>query len=60
MISLCRMGSETLGAEHIEFWLIDDGPAANPNLEFLLDDAARTIRALRDRGQDRAPALRRG
>ncbi len=51
VISLCRMGSERLDAEHIEFWLIDDGPAANPNLEFLIDDAARTIRALRGEGK---------
>jgi hypothetical protein len=51
VISLCRMGSETLGAEHVEFWLIDEGPIANPNLDFLLDDAARTIRALRDQGR---------
>ena len=46
------MGSERLlEAEHIEFWLIDDGPAANPNLEFLVDDAARTIRTLRAEGK---------
>jgi len=52
VISLCRMGSERLlEAEHIEFWLIDDGPAANPNLEFLVDDAARTIRTLRAEGK---------
>jgi len=50
VISLCRMGSERLPAEHIENWLIDDGPAANPNLEFLLDDAVRTIRDLRAAG----------
>jgi ADP-ribosylglycohydrolase len=52
VISLCRMGSERLDAEHIEFWLIDNGPAANPNLEFLVDDAARTIRALREEGKN--------
>ena len=51
VISLCRMGSERLESEHIEFWLIDDGPAANPNLEFLVDDAARTIRTLRAEGK---------
>jgi ADP-ribosyl-[dinitrogen reductase] hydrolase len=45
------MGSEALDAEHTEFWLIDNGPAANPNLEFLLDDAARTIRSLRAEGR---------
>src|SRR6185437_10016721 len=47
VISLCRMGSEMLDAEHVEFWPIDDGPAVNVNLDFLLDDAARAIRMLR-------------
>jgi ADP-ribosyl-[dinitrogen reductase] hydrolase len=51
VISLCRMGSETLDAEHVEFWLIDQGHPDNPNLDFLLDDAARTIRALRAEGK---------
>lgn len=51
VVSLCRMGAEPLGAEHIEFWLVDDGWAANPNLSFVLNDAARTIRDLRARGR---------
>jgi ADP-ribosyl-[dinitrogen reductase] hydrolase len=51
IISLCRMGSARLNAEHIEFWLKDAGPRDNPNLEFLLDDAARTIQALRAEGK---------
>ncbi len=51
VVSLCRMGSESLPAEHIEFWLLDEGPDGNPNLEFVLDDAARTIRALREEGK---------
>lgn len=51
VVSLCRMGSEPLAAEHIEFWLIDAGPDANPNLEFVLDDAARTVRELRAEGR---------
>ena len=34
VISLCRMGSEMLDAEHVEFWLVDDGPAVNASLDF--------------------------
>lgn len=51
VISLCRMGSERLDAEHIEIWLIDKGPKSNPNLQFLLDDAARCVQALRAEGK---------
>ena len=51
VISLCRMGSADLGVEHVEFWLIDQGPQGNSNLEFVLDDAARTISALRAEGK---------
>ena len=51
VVSLCRMGSETLAAEHIEFWLVDQGRAANPNLDFVLRDAARTVQALRAEGK---------
>jgi hypothetical protein len=51
VVSLCRMGSENLGAEHIEFWLLDAGPRENANLAFLLDDAAHTVEALRDEGK---------
>jgi ADP-ribosyl-[dinitrogen reductase] hydrolase len=51
VVSLCRMGSENLGAEHIEFWLLDAGPRENANLPFLLDDAAHTVKALRDEGK---------
>jgi hypothetical protein len=50
VVSLCRMGSADLGVEHVEFWLTDEGPQGNPNLEFVLDDAARTIGALRAEG----------
>ena len=32
-------------------WLVDAGPDKNPNLEFVLDDAARTVKALRDEGK---------
>ena len=51
VISLCRMGSAELGVEHVEFWMVDAGPKGNPNLTFLLDDAANTIKALRDEGK---------
>lgn len=51
VVSLCRMGSADIGVEHVEFWLIDRGPRHNPNLEFVLDDAARTIQALRAEGK---------
>jgi hypothetical protein len=51
VVSLCRMGSETLDAEHIEFWLVDQGAAANANLGFVLQDAARTVQALRAEGR---------
>ncbi|MGS0688116.1 ADP-ribosylglycohydrolase family protein [Nakamurella sp. GG22] len=52
ILSLCRMGSTPLDtAEHIEFWLKDEGPAGNPNLPFVLDDAARTVMALRADGK---------
>ena len=51
VVSLCRMGTEDLGVEHIRFWLIDAGPEANPHLEFVLDDAARTVRSLRSEGK---------
>ncbi len=51
VVSLCRMGSADLGVEHVEMWLVDAGPEANPNLDFVLDDAARTVKALRDEGK---------
>lgn len=51
VISLCRMGSEVLDAEHVEFWLVDQGRDANADLEFVIDDAARTIQALRGEGK---------
>lgn len=51
VVSLCRMGSENLGVEHVEFWLIDAGKQENANLEFVIDDAARTVQALRAEGK---------
>jgi ADP-ribosylglycohydrolase len=52
VVSLCRMGSTGLNTgEHVEFWLADKGPAGNPNLTFVLDDAVRTIKELRADGK---------
>ena len=58
VVSLCRLGAaETprVGVapeDHIEVWLVDsDSPTANANLEFVLDDAARAVAALRDEGK---------
>lgn len=51
VVSLCRMGAAELDAEHVEFWLLDGGPAVNANLQFVLDDAARTVQALRAEGK---------
>lgn len=51
VVSLCRMGTDQAPGEHIEFWLNDDGPRKNANLKFVLDDAARTVLALRREGK---------
>lgn len=53
VVSLCLVGSDqvTDGIEHVPFRLIDrPEPAENPNLAFVIDDAARTVQALRDEG----------
>lgn len=50
VVSLCRVG-KARQAEHIEFWMVDDGPRRNQHLAFVVDDAARTIRALRAEGK---------
>lgn len=54
VVSLCLVGSRQVpdGLEHITFRLLDlADPAANPNLDFLLSDAAQTVCDLRDEGQ---------
>ncbi|MEA2023549.1 MAG: ADP-ribosylglycohydrolase family protein, partial [Actinomycetota bacterium] len=52
VVSLCRMGSESLGPEHHDVWLLDEAdPGANPHLDFVLDDTARFIAAQRDAGK---------
>ena len=53
VVSLCLVGHDQLraGIEHIGYRLIDHAdPAVNPNLDFVIADAARTIAALRDEG----------
>ena len=58
VVSLCRMGRADVpapgaaAADHLEPWIIDStDPAANPNLHFAVDDAARAVAALRDEGR---------
>jgi ADP-ribosylglycohydrolase len=55
VVSLCRIGSKQVPAhirERIEFRLIDKvAPAENPNLHFVLTDAADTIATLRAEGR---------
>lgn len=53
VVSLCLVGSDQVpdGVEHIPFRLIDrPEPRENPNLAFVIGDAARTVQALRDEG----------
>jgi ADP-ribosylglycohydrolase/protein-tyrosine phosphatase len=54
VVSLCLTGRAQVppGMEHINFRLMDEpDPARNPNLDFVLTDAARTIAALRAEGK---------
>lgn len=54
VVSLCLTGLTQVNAalEHINFRIMDEAhPSANPNLEFALMDAARTIATLRDEGK---------
>jgi protein-tyrosine phosphatase len=57
-VSLCRLGSNEVpvrgveASDHVEVWLVDDiHPDKNPNLEFVLHDAAATVAALRAEGK---------
>ena len=53
VVSLCLVGSAQIrpGIEHVNYRLIDHAdPAVNPNLDFMLTDAARTVATLRDDG----------
>lgn len=58
VVSLCRLGygevpaAEVDAYDHVEVRLVDAAdPDENPNLEFVIDDAARTVAALRDEGK---------
>lgn len=70
VVSLCLLGRTQvpIRVEHVGYRLIDHpNPAVNPNLTFILDDAARTIASLRAEGhqvlvhcvaaQSRTPAV---
>lgn len=53
VVSLCLVGATQVpaGLEHVSYRLLDEPDRAdNPNLDFVLDDAARTIAALREEG----------
>ena len=55
VVSLCRVGREQVPARlrgmHVEFRLLDTTAADNPNLEYVIDDAARTILRWRQDGE---------
>ena len=58
VVSLCRLGAAQAPAagvaagDHVEVWLIDEpDPAKNPNLDFVLTDAAAAVAALRAEGR---------
>lgn len=53
VVTLCRYGAAQVpaGVEHIVFRLIDTNANANPNLTYVIDDAARTVAELRDEGK---------
>jgi ADP-ribosyl-[dinitrogen reductase] hydrolase len=58
VVSLCRLGDAQVPApgvaagDHLEVWLIDEPDRAkNPNLDFVLTDAAAAVAALRAEGR---------
>ena len=58
VVSLCRLGAAEVPApgvaadDHVEVWLIDSNdPSANPHLEFVIDQAAQAVAALRSEGK---------
>ena len=53
VVSLCRLGSTQVPTHvtHADFRLLDTTTADNPNLEFVIDDAARTVARLRNAGE---------
>jgi ADP-ribosyl-[dinitrogen reductase] hydrolase len=53
VVSLCPVGRSQvpLGVVHVGFRLLDNAlPRNNPHLDFVIDDAARTVQALREEG----------
>ncbi len=50
VVSLCRTGRRQTDCEQVPFWLIDED-GCNPNLDFVLRDAADTVAALRAEGK---------
>lgn len=53
VVSLCRIGRQQVpaGMEHVTVRLIDSEARDNPNVEFAIDDAARTVMQLRAEGR---------
>jgi hypothetical protein len=55
VVTLCRVGSEQVPTElrgrHEVFRLIDTHDRDNPNVDFVIDDAARAVRRLREQGR---------
>ena len=52
VVSLCRVGrGQVVGREHVQVRLIDTDPADNPNVDWVIDDAARTVLRLRSEGR---------
>ena len=53
VVSLCRLGTAQVagGLRHLEFRLIDTDAEDNPNLEYVIDDAAATVQRWREEGE---------
>jgi ADP-ribosylglycohydrolase len=52
VVSLCRIGAGQRRADHHEFWLVDHPDRGrNPNLDFVLADAAEAVCTLRNEGK---------
>jgi ADP-ribosyl-[dinitrogen reductase] hydrolase len=53
VVTLCRVGREQVPGRlrRIGFRLMDTNEADNPNLDYVIDDAARTIARLREEGE---------
>jgi len=55
VVSLCRLGTDDIPGEgvavgdHVQMWLVDSvDPTKNPNLDYVLDDAASAVKSLRE------------